>query len=254
MTADDHRRRARPSGPGASAHGSRSRCPALLAYVPLLLTQPGQVGADTKTYLYLNPGKVLAEAPYVWNSQIGMGTVTHQYIGYLWPMGPFYWVFQQVGVPDWVAQRIWIGTVMLAAGLGVRYLCRTLGLGHRRGHRGRAHRRQGGVGRHPRRQPRLHVQPVPARVRGAHLGDPAALGGPALDDRADGTGPAPRRLALPGAVRPGRADRRRHQRHRADHDRHRATALCGVGRVRRARGHRARGAGGHGPHGCAHGA
>ncbi len=103
--------------------------PALLTYVPLLLTQPGQVGADTKTYLYLNPGKVLAEAPYVWNSQIGMGTVTHQYIGYLWPMGPFYWVFQQVGVPDWIAQRIWLGTLMLAAGLGVRYLCRTLGWG-----------------------------------------------------------------------------------------------------------------------------
>ena len=58
-----------------------------------------------------------------------MGTVTHQYIGYLWPMGPFYWVFQQLGVPDWVAQRIWLGTLMLAAGLGVRYLCRTLGWG-----------------------------------------------------------------------------------------------------------------------------
>jgi hypothetical protein len=29
--------------------------PAVLAYVPLLLTQPGQVGADTKTYLYLDP-------------------------------------------------------------------------------------------------------------------------------------------------------------------------------------------------------
>ncbi len=103
--------------------------PAVLTYVPLLLTQAGQVGADTKTYLYLDPGKVLAEAPYVWNSQIGMGTVTHQYIGYLWPMGPFYWVFQQLGVPDWVAQRIWLGTIMLAAGLGVRYLCRTLGWG-----------------------------------------------------------------------------------------------------------------------------
>jgi arabinofuranan 3-O-arabinosyltransferase len=101
--------------------------PAVLTYVPLLFTQPGEVGADTKTYLYLNPGKVLSDAPYVWNSQIGMGTVTHQYIGYLWPMGPFYWLFQQIGVPDWVAQRIWLGSVMLAAGLGVRYLCRTLG-------------------------------------------------------------------------------------------------------------------------------
>ena len=28
---------------------------ALIAYVPLLLTAPGRVAADTKTYLYLDP-------------------------------------------------------------------------------------------------------------------------------------------------------------------------------------------------------
>ncbi len=100
---------------------------ALIAYVPLLLTRPGEVGADTKTYLYLDPGKLLRSAPYIWDSQIGLGTVTHQNIGYLWPMGPFYWVFDQLGVPDWVAQRLWLGSVMFAAALGVRYLIRTLG-------------------------------------------------------------------------------------------------------------------------------
>jgi arabinofuranan 3-O-arabinosyltransferase len=101
--------------------------PALLTYIPLVLSSPGVVGADTKTYLYLDPGKVLREAPYVWDSQVGMGTVTHQNIGYLWPMGPFYWVFNALGVPDWLAQRLWIATVIFAAGMGVRYLCRTLG-------------------------------------------------------------------------------------------------------------------------------
>ena len=101
--------------------------PAVLTYLPLLLSSPGVVGADTKTYLYLDPGKVLRDAPYVWDSQVGMGTVTHQNIGYLWPMGPFYWVFNALGVPDWIAQRLWIGTVIFAAGMGVRYLCRTLG-------------------------------------------------------------------------------------------------------------------------------
>ena len=29
----------------------------------------------------------------MWDPNIGMGTVTHQNIGYLWPMGPFYWLF-----------------------------------------------------------------------------------------------------------------------------------------------------------------
>lgn len=101
--------------------------PALVAYVPLLLTRPGEVGADTKTYLYLDPGKLLRDAPYLWDSQIGLGTVTHQNIGYLWPMGPFYWLLDTLGLPDWVAQRLWLGSVMFAAALGVRYLIRALG-------------------------------------------------------------------------------------------------------------------------------
>lgn len=100
---------------------------AVLAYVPLLLTQRGQVGADTKTYLYLDPSRLLREAPYLWDSGTGAGTVTHQNIGYLWPLGPFYWVMEQVGLPDWAAQRIWLATILFAAGMGVRYLLRTLG-------------------------------------------------------------------------------------------------------------------------------
>jgi arabinofuranan 3-O-arabinosyltransferase len=100
---------------------------ALVAYMPLLLTKPGEVGADTKTYLYLDPGKLMGDALFVWDSQIGLGTVTHQNIGYLWPMGPFYWVLDTLGLPDWLAQRLWLGTVLFAAGLGVRYLVRTLG-------------------------------------------------------------------------------------------------------------------------------
>jgi hypothetical protein len=35
---------------------------AAAAYVPLLLTQPGWVSADTKTYLYLDPGRLLSRA------------------------------------------------------------------------------------------------------------------------------------------------------------------------------------------------
>ena len=120
-------RRGRSWNVGRIGRWATIAVPALLTYIPLLLTAPGVVGADTKTYLYLSPGRVLADAPYVWNTRIGLGTVTHQYIGYLWPMGPFYWLFQALGVPDWVAQRIWIGTVIFAAGMGVRYLCRTLG-------------------------------------------------------------------------------------------------------------------------------
>jgi arabinofuranan 3-O-arabinosyltransferase len=103
--------------------------PAFIAYVPLLFTHRGMVGADTKTYLHLDPSKLLSEAAHVWNSDVGLGSVTHQNIGYLWPMGPWFWLFETIGVPDWVAQRLWTGTVIFAAGMGVRFLVRTLGWG-----------------------------------------------------------------------------------------------------------------------------
>ena len=99
---------------------------ALVAYVPLLLTRPGMVGADTKTYLYLDPGRLLSRAPFMWDPNVGLGTVTHQNIGYLWPMGPYYFVMQTLGLPDWVAQRLWLGSIILAAGLGVRWMLREL--------------------------------------------------------------------------------------------------------------------------------
>ena len=35
----------------------------------------------------------------------------HQHLGYLFPVGPWFWAFEQLGVPDWVAQRLWLGTL-----------------------------------------------------------------------------------------------------------------------------------------------
>jgi hypothetical protein len=115
--------RRRPDGPWIWLHLAL----AFVAYVPLLLTQRGWVSADTKTYLYLDPSKLMSRAWSMWDPSIGLGTVTHQNIGYLWPMGPFYWVLDRIGVPDWAAQRLWWGSIIFFAGAGVAYLLRTLG-------------------------------------------------------------------------------------------------------------------------------
>jgi hypothetical protein len=102
---------------------------AALVYVPLLLTAPGRVVADTKSYLYLDPERFLGRVASLWDPNIGLGTVSHQNIGYLFPLGPFYWVTEVLlGLPAWVAQRLWLGSLLFAAGLGVRYLLRTLGV------------------------------------------------------------------------------------------------------------------------------
>ena len=72
---------------------------AALAYVPVMLTSPGRVVADTKSYLYLDPSRLLERAPSMWDPNIGLGTVTHQNIGYLFPMGPYYWLMDTLGFP-----------------------------------------------------------------------------------------------------------------------------------------------------------
>lgn len=101
----------------------------LVAYVPFLVSSPGRVSGDSKQYLYLDPGRFLARASDLWDPTIGAGTVPHQHLGYLFPVGPWFWVFDKVGVPDWVAQRLWLGTLSAAAALGARWLFAQLGTG-----------------------------------------------------------------------------------------------------------------------------
>ena len=101
---------------------------ALVSYVPLLLSRSGSVAADTKQYLYLDPGRLTRGAASLWDPNTGLGTVTHQNIGYLFPMGPYYTLVTWAHIPVWVGQRLWMGSLLFAAGLGVAYCARRLGL------------------------------------------------------------------------------------------------------------------------------
>jgi hypothetical protein len=101
---------------------------AVVCYAPMLATKPGVVSDDTKTYLYLDPGRLLREATSMWDPSVALGTVTHQNIGYLLPMGPFFWVLSALHLPIWVAQRLWMGSILFAAAAGVLYLCRLVGV------------------------------------------------------------------------------------------------------------------------------
>ncbi|MGQ0831530.1 MAG: alpha-(1-_3)-arabinofuranosyltransferase domain-containing protein, partial [Microthrixaceae bacterium] len=102
---------------------------AVLAYGPFLASSPGKLSADSKQDLYLEPGRFLARAADLWDPHVGAGTVPHQNLGYLFPVGPWFWAFDRAGVPDWVAQRLWLGTISLCAALGARWLFEQLGTG-----------------------------------------------------------------------------------------------------------------------------
>ena len=93
---------------------------AALAYIPSLAAAPGKIPADTKLFLYLNPARLTGDAPYSWDTRQFAGWVPHQTLSYLWPSGPWYSLCNAIGMPDWVAHRLWIGSLMFAAGLGAR--------------------------------------------------------------------------------------------------------------------------------------
>ncbi len=99
----------------------------LLAYLPALTASPGRMPTDSKLYVYLNPGRFIADTTTTFDPRQFAGWVPHQHIAYLWPTGPWFWFFETLGVPDWIAHRLWIGTILFAAGLGVRWLARVLG-------------------------------------------------------------------------------------------------------------------------------
>lgn len=102
-------------------------CCALL--VGLALVQdPGLLVPDTKFDLVAAPADWLARSLHVWDAQGGFGQVQNQAHGYLWPMGPFFWLLDAVGLPGWVVQRLWQALVLCVALVGTAKLARAFGV------------------------------------------------------------------------------------------------------------------------------
>ena len=141
-TGDDTksaRHRKRPASIATASHSKPGTLPkisrlaeylviALLAYIPQLTSRPGVVVSDTKSYLYLDPGRYLLQSVYMWYPGMAAGTVTHERIGYLFPMGPFFLAARFAGIPLWAAERLWVGSILFGAGAGVLYMCKVLGI------------------------------------------------------------------------------------------------------------------------------
>jgi arabinofuranan 3-O-arabinosyltransferase len=81
----------------------------------MMLQHPGQIVRDTKLDLSVDPGRFLASVTHLWNAQAAFGTVPDQAYGYLFPMGPFYWVGAAFHVPVWIVQRTWLALLLTAA-------------------------------------------------------------------------------------------------------------------------------------------
>lgn len=99
----------------------------LLAVLPFV-TDPGNIIADTKLDLAINPAGFLTRALHLWDPQ-QFGQLQNQAVGYLFPMGPFFYLGKLAALQPWVVQRLWISAVAVTAFLGVVKLTERLGIG-----------------------------------------------------------------------------------------------------------------------------
>lgn len=104
-----------------------------LSYAIAFWQRPGLATSDTKIDLHVAPVRFLSNVASVWTPSTDLGEVhAAQYSGYLWPMGPFFALFHELGVSPWVVQRLWYGLMLTLAAWGALRLLDVL-IGRPRG-------------------------------------------------------------------------------------------------------------------------
>ncbi|MEU0722936.1 alpha-(1-_3)-arabinofuranosyltransferase [Streptomyces sp. NPDC006140] len=100
-----------------------------VVFVLFLVVQPGRQTFDTKLGVTTDPGQFLADLGQLWHDRAGFGGIQDQYVGYLWPMLPFYWLCDLVRLPVWLAERLWMSLIVSVAFWGALRLAERLRVG-----------------------------------------------------------------------------------------------------------------------------
>jgi arabinofuranan 3-O-arabinosyltransferase len=90
---------------------------------------PGELIADTKLDLAVDPVRFLGSAFHLWEPLARFGYLQNQTVGYLFPMGPVFALGHVLSIPMWLVQRSWMALLLLVALWGATRLAKALGVG-----------------------------------------------------------------------------------------------------------------------------
>ncbi|MDN3296393.1 alpha-(1-_3)-arabinofuranosyltransferase family protein [Streptomyces ficellus] len=99
------------------------------ALTAFLAVAPGRMTFDTKLGVALDPLRFLADLGELWHSRAGFGGIFDQYVGYAFPMLPFYALTDLARVPVWLAERLWLSIIVTTAFWGALRLAERLDVG-----------------------------------------------------------------------------------------------------------------------------
>ncbi|MFH8792766.1 alpha-(1-_3)-arabinofuranosyltransferase [Streptomyces sp. NPDC017941] len=97
--------------------------------VCFLAVKPGRMTFDTKLGVAVDPWQFLSDLGQLWHDRGGFGGIQDQYVGYAFPMLPFYGLADAVQLPVWLAERLWMSLIVAVAFWGALRLAERLRIG-----------------------------------------------------------------------------------------------------------------------------
>lgn len=102
---------------------------ALALVVLAFLQKPGEIAADTKLDLVVDPFGFLGRALGLWDPTGYAGQLQNQAYGYLFPMGSFFALGDLLHLDAWMVQRLWFAALLVGAWGGTYRLLNALSIG-----------------------------------------------------------------------------------------------------------------------------
>ncbi|ELS58804.1 alpha-(1-_3)-arabinofuranosyltransferase domain-containing protein [Streptomyces viridochromogenes] len=119
-----------PAGPPVQRRGRRLLFGFWAAVLTaFLLVSPGRMTFETKLGVAVDPLRFLGDLGGLWHDRAGFGGIFDQYVGYAFPMLPYYALADLVQLPVWLAERLWLSIVVTTAFWGALRLAERLGIG-----------------------------------------------------------------------------------------------------------------------------